>query len=69
MGRVAKFCDAFWKQSKNTFKTRVAQQKVAIFNMKGREISSELHRQVKPVLEPWIGSACLCHSPLEKGWV
>lgn len=35
---LGKFCDAFWKQSKDTFKTRASQQYVAIFVVKGREI-------------------------------
>lgn len=61
---LGKFCDAFWKQSKNTFKTRLSQQKEAIFSVKRREISSsELYRQVKLVFASWLGSACLPLSP------
>ncbi|EOA97862.1 hypothetical protein Anapl_11758 [Anas platyrhynchos] len=43
---LGKFCDAFWKQSKNTSKTRLSQQKEAICSVTRREISSELYRQV-----------------------
>jgi len=40
---LAKFSHAFWKESKDAFKTRVLWQNVAIFSMKGREVScSEL---------------------------
>lgn len=60
---LGKFCDAFWKQSKNTSKTRLSQQKEAICSVTRREISSELYRQVKLVFASRLGSACLPLSP------
>lgn len=40
---LGKYRDTFWKQSKDAFKTTVAWQNVAIFSVRGREIScSEL---------------------------
>lgn len=57
---LGKFSDAFRKQSEDAFKTRVSWQNVAIFSVKGREIScSKLYRQVKPARESWLGSASL----------
>lgn len=59
---LGKFCDAFWKQSKNTSKTRLSQQKEGICSVKRREISSELYRQVKLCLRPGLAQpACLSH--------